>query len=263
MANPAPPPMPPIPEAPPEGEYGGYTESKSKSYNPFTWGKTEKGWNVDPKAFAYETGVPDDWNRGAQQMSEMQFGNDARAQQMQMQQLLMQRAQGQNLASAAMAQQQLGQGQGAINSQAASAMRGGYDPAAQRAALYATGELGGQVAGSAAIAAAQEQMAAAQAAAQSAQGMRGSDITQGLGAQELAMKLRQMGMNDKLADLQARMAQEEAMKAAYMGTETSEGIGPAIGSAAMGYLGYKVGGKEGAAVGAKMGGGLGSGLGNL
>jgi len=255
--------MPPIPEAPPEGEYGGYQESTSKWWNPFSYGGSKRGWNVDPKAFAYETGVPDDWNQGAQQMSEMQFGNDARAQQMQMQQLLMHRAQGQNLASAAMAQQQLGQGQGAINSQAASAMRGGYDPAAQRAALYATGELGGQVAGSAAIAAAQEQMAAAQAAGQLGQGIRGSDITQGLGAQGLAMKLRQMGMNDKLADLQARMAQEEAMKAAYMGEQTNPGIGQALGSVVGGYLGYKAtGDKEGAEMGAKAGGSIGGVLGN-
>lgn len=215
---------------------GGTTDKHGLDWDFWNYGDTTKTWAPDPMAFQYGMGVPQGWNQGAAQMSGMQFGQDQRADQMAMQQLLMQRAQGQNLASAAMAQQQLEQGQGAIASRAAAAQRGGYDPATARDALYATGALGGQVAGSAAIAAAQEQMAAAQAAGQMATAGRGLDIQQGLGAQQLAMQLRQMGLQDKWAEWQARQAYENAKKAGYFGVQESVGAGAQLfaGTAALG-----------------------------
>jgi len=241
-----------------QGQFGGWQESTSKWYNPFSWGGKNKGWAANPAAFDYNMGVPTGWNQGAQDMSAMQFGNDARAQQMAMAQLLAQRAQGENLASTAMAQQQLEQGTGAIASRAAAAMRGGYDPATQRASLYATGALGGQVAGQAAIAAAQEQMAAAQAAAGVGQDVRGSDIQQGIGAQQLAMQLRQMGMQDKGMDIAARMAYENALKQGYLGIESEGAIGGLMGNALGTGLGYWLGGPQGAQIGGQWGGALGN-----
>ena len=240
--------------------FGGWKESTSNWYNPFSWGREASGWGVNPEAFQYQMGIPQGWNQGANQMSQMQAGNDVRAQQVAMMNLLAQRAQGQNLASAAMAQQQLQQGQGAIASKAAAAQRGGYDPATARDALYATGALGGQVAGNAAIAAAQEQMAAAQAMGQMGQGVRGTDVQQMIQAQQLANQLRGMGMQDKAMDLQARMAYEQAQMNAYLGNQEGGSVG--------GLLGYGLGALAGGFAsgwspqGIQMGGQMGQSVGN-
>jgi hypothetical protein len=238
-----------------QGQYGGQTDRYkfgSDGYNLFKIGKKTKSWRVNPEAFDYEMGVPKGWNEGAAKLSGISFGQDARAQQLQMMNLLAQRAQGENLASAAMAQQQLEQGTGAIASRMASSMRGGYDPAAARDAMYATGALGGQVAGSAATAAAQEQMAAAQAMGSMGQGVRQADIQQGLGMHGLAMQLRQMGLQDKQMDMAARMAYEQAMMQAYYNQKEGGAIGGFAGGLLGKGLGYMVGGPEGAEVGGEL-----------
>lgn len=245
----------------PKGMYGGETKSKSKWYNPGTWGDVEKTWTPDPGAFTFQQGVPDWAQAYAGNLGQMQAGGDIRAQQMQMMDLLAQRARGENLASEAMAAQQLALGQGAVASQAATAQRGGYDPAAARASMYSQGQLAGDVAGQAAIAAAQEQMAAAQAAGQMGQGMRGLDVQQMVAMQQLAQQYRQMGMLDKAMDLEARMQYEEAKKLGFTGKQKTEGgWGTPTMAVIGGGVGGYFGGAAGAQLGAQFGGTIGSGL---
>lgn len=234
--------------------YGGYEESASKWYAPWTWGSEKKTWRPDPGAYRMEKGVPDWAQLGAQQMAQKRAGQDMRARSEQSMDYMRRVMSGQESAARHQAQLGLQSGMQDIAARAGSMQRGGYDPATARAALLAQEQMGANVAGKAALAAAQERQAAATGYAQAAQAARGLDVQQMVSMEQLAQQYRQMGMTDKYNELMSRIQWDRAKMAGFFGEQVSgEGGFQFLGQLAGGVAGAFSGDPEVAKLGAQAG----------
>lgn len=199
----------------PSSPYGGYTEGPGWKF----WEDDKKYWKVDPRSYGMDRGVPDWAQQGAHALSQKRAGQDMRARSQQAMDYMQRVMSGQESAAQHQAQLGLQQGMQDIAARAGSMQRGGYDPATARAALLAQEQMGAKVAGSAALAAAQERQAAAAGYATAAQAARGLDVQQMVAMESLAHQYRQMGMTDKYNEVMNRIALEKHRHAAFTGAD--------------------------------------------
>ena len=199
----------------PSSPYGGYTEGAGWKF----WEDDKKYWKVDPSSYQMDKGVPGWAQRGAELMAGKKAGQDMRARSQQAMDYMQRVMSGQESAARQQAQFGLQQGMQDIAARAGSMQRGGYHPATARASLLAQEQMGAKVAGSTAVAAAQERQAAAAAYGQAAQAARGLDVQQMVAMESLAQQYRLMGMTDKYNEVMNRIALEKHRHAAFTGAD--------------------------------------------